>query len=122
MNILIVDDDPDILEVIELCLETNWPDATLLRARNGSEALQLSAQLGMSLVILDLGLPDIDGLEVCRQIREKSDVPVLILTVRDRIQDAAAAEEAGASAYLTKPFSTPTLVSHVKHLLESAPG
>ena len=117
LNILIVEDDPDIIEVIALCLETQWPAVILLKAGTGATGLSTFAMVGADLVILDLGLPDMDGLEVCRQIRQKSDVPILIATVRDHVGDAAAAILAGASAYLTKPFAPNVLLSHVQKLL-----
>src|SRR5262245_25657472 len=93
VKILIVDDDPDILEVIAICLETRWPDASLLRAVDGKSALANFASDGPDVIVLDLGLPDMDGLDVCRTIRRSSSVPIIILTVRDRVQDAAAAIE-----------------------------
>ncbi|MBI4282755.1 MAG: response regulator transcription factor [Chloroflexi bacterium] len=105
MKALIVDDDVDIGDMVALCFEIRWPEATVLVAQNGTKGIELFDDEHPDIVILDLGLPDIDGLEVCRRIRENSDVPIIILTVRDQKKDIVRGLEAGADDYITKPFN-----------------
>ena len=87
MKVLIIDDDPDILDVVSLCFEINWDNCTVVAAADGRSGLESALRDSPDLVILDLGLPDVDGLRVCEQIREASDVPIIMLTARDRETD-----------------------------------
>ncbi len=80
MKILVVDDDPDIVEAVNICFALRWPDAEVLEAPDGTTALDRLGRDAPDVVILDLGLPDMDGFEVCEEIRKTSQVPVLILT------------------------------------------
>ena len=105
MKVLIIDDDPDILEAVSLCFEIRWPDATIVTASDGTAGLETFEKEGADLVILDLGLPDMDGMEVCKRLRETSDVLIVILTVRDRANDVVRGLEMGADDYITKPFN-----------------
>ena len=86
-------------------------------ARDGTEALAKAEGVKPDLVVLDLMLPDIDGLEVCRQIRADSDVPILMLTARDDDIDKIVGLEVGADDYLTKPFNPRELVARIKSIL-----
>ena len=83
MKTLIIDDDPDILEAVSLCFEIRWPETVVVTAMDGASGLRQYREQGADIVILDLGLPDIDGLDVCKQLRAISNVPIIILTMRD---------------------------------------
>ena len=87
MKALIIDDDPDIVEVVSLCFEIRWPDAVLIKAPDGATGIQRYKEEGADIVILDLGLPDMDGLSVCRTLKKLGDVNIIILTVRDQPND-----------------------------------
>src|SRR5690348_12494758 len=89
-------------------------------ARDGTEALQKYDSLKPELIVLDLMLPDMDGLDVCRQIRASSDVPILMLTARDDDVDKIVGLEVGADDYLTKPFNPRELVARIKSILRRA--
>ena len=102
-RILIADDEPNIREVISFALER--AGSTTVTARNGSEALQTFRRGAVDLIVLDIGMPEMDGLEVCRQIRKTSDVPILFLTARDEEIDRVLGLEIGGDDYVTKPFS-----------------
>lgn len=105
MRVLIIDDDPDIREVVSLCFEIRWPGSTILTATDGASGLELYQKEGADLVILDLGLPDTDGMEVCRKLRELGNVLIIMLTVRDQPKDVVRGLETGADDYITKPFN-----------------
>ena len=117
MKALIVDDDPDIREVVSLCFEVRWPGMTVLTAQDGSTGLKSFEREGADLVILDLGLPDMDGLDVCRKLREKSNVFIIMLTVRDQTGDIVRGLEAGADDYITKPFDQMELLARTNAVL-----
>lgn len=117
MKALIVDDDPDILEVVSLCFEIRWPDATVLKAQDGASGIEMFQKQGADIVILDLGLPDMDGLEVCRKLRESSNVLIIILTVRDQPKDIVRGLETGADDYITKPFNQLEFLARVQAVL-----
>ncbi|MCH7907423.1 MAG: response regulator transcription factor [Chloroflexi bacterium] len=117
MKALIIDDDPDIQEVVALCLEVRWPDIEVETASDGRSGLDAVKRSEPDIVILDLGLPDLDGLTVCEEIREDSNVPVLILSVRDREVDVVRGLNAGADDYVTKPFSQMQFLARVGALL-----
>ncbi len=117
MKTLIIDDDPDILEAVSLCFEIRWPDTTVITASDGGGGLKQFRDQGADIVILDLGLPDIDGLEVCRQIREMSEVPIIILSVRDQRKDVIRGLEMGADDYMTKPFDQMELLARARSVM-----
>lgn len=117
MKALIIDDDPDIQEVVALCLEVRWPEIEVETAGDGQSGIDAVKSAEPDIVILDLGLPDLDGLTVCEQIREGSNVPVLILSVRDREVDVVRGLNAGADDYVTKPFSQMQFLARVGALL-----
>lgn len=114
-KILIVDDEPPIVEGLayRLLQEGFQP----LIACGGEECLDLVRSLRPDLILLDLVLPDVDGLTVCHQIRRSSDIPILILTARHTEEDCVLALEAGADDYVVKPFGMGELMARVKALL-----
>src|SRR5689334_6527427 len=115
-RILVADDEPNIREVISFALERAGFDTAT--ARNGSEALQQFRRGPLDLIILDIGMPDMDGLEVCRQIRKTSGLPILFLSARDEEIDRVLGLEIGGDDYVTKPFSPRELVARVKAILK----
>jgi DNA-binding response OmpR family regulator len=117
-SILVVEDEGSIASFVSLYLKN--AGYTVRTASTGSEALaQASAQMP-NLIVLDLMLPDIDGIEVCKRIRQQSDVPILMLTARDEDVDKIIGLEVGADDYLTKPFNPRELVARVKSILRRA--
>lgn len=112
-SLLIVDDDSGILATLKRNLELEG--YAVVTAETGGEAL--SRLDGVDLVVLDLNLPGIDGIEVCRRIRYANDVPVLMLTARDQIGDRVEGLDAGADDYLVKPFAAEELLARVRALL-----
>jgi two-component system KDP operon response regulator KdpE len=110
--VLIVDDELPIRRFLRISLETN--NYRVYEAENGTEALAKAAQVRPEVVILDMNLPDMEGVEVLRRLREWTTTPVIILSVRDADRDKVAALDAGADDYLTKPFSTDELLARVR--------
>jgi two-component system OmpR family response regulator len=117
-RILVVDDEPHIREVI--CFALDRAGMATSAARDGTEALQRFDELRPDLIILDIGLPETDGLEVCRQVRKSSDVPILFLSARDEEIDRVLGLEIGGDDYVTKPFSPRELVARVNVILRRA--
>jgi DNA-binding response OmpR family regulator len=115
MKILVIEDEANIVQVIQLYLEQ--ADYTVLHANDGIAGIELHAREQPDLVILDLMLPMLDGMEVCRRIRSWANTPILMLTARQGEEDRVAGLEAGADDYLVKPFSPRELVSRVKAIL-----
>ncbi|PWB73162.1 DNA-binding response regulator [candidate division GN15 bacterium] len=111
-KVLIVDDEQAIRRFLRISLEAEGYD--IVDASSGKEAITLAASHVPDLVILDLGLPDIDGSEVLDQIRQWSKLPVIILTVRDAEREKVKLLDAGADDYLTKPFGVPELLARVR--------
>jgi two-component system OmpR family response regulator len=114
-RILVVDDDPHIRDVICFALSKAGMETSV--ARDGAEALELFSREAPHLLVLDVGMPEIDGLEVCRQIRKTSDVPILFLSARDEEIDRVLGLEMGGDDYVTKPFSPRELVARVNVIL-----
>ena len=118
-RILVVEDDAAISRVLQLELEHERYEVDV--ARDGLSGLE-KALKEPDLVILDLMIPRMDGLEVCRRIRAKSRVPIIMLTAKDRVPDRVAGLDVGADDYVTKPFSTPELLARVRaRLRERSP-
>jgi DNA-binding response OmpR family regulator len=115
MKILIIEDEANIAQVIRLYLEQ--AGYTVVSAADGVAGLELHAREHPDLVILDLMLPALDGMEVCRRIRAWAETPILMLTARQGEEDRIAGLESGADDYLVKPFSPRELVSRVKAIL-----
>jgi two-component system OmpR family response regulator len=114
-RILVVDDDQHIREVI--CVALRKAGMVAQEARDGKEALSRFAADPPALIVLDVGMPELDGLEVCRQIRKSSDVPILFLSARDEEIDRVLGLEIGGDDYVTKPFSPRELVARVNVIL-----
>jgi DNA-binding response OmpR family regulator len=114
-KILIVEDERNIASFVAMYLKNARYQVEI--ARDGSEALQKADSVKPDLIVLDLMLPDIDGLEVCRRVRSGSDVPILMLTARDDDVDKIVGLEVGADDYLTKPFNPRELVARIKSIL-----
>ena len=114
-TVLIVEDEQSIASFVSLYLKKEGYDVRT--AATGGEALAQAASGDVSLIILDLMLPDIDGIDVCRRIRQRSEVPILMLTARDEDVDKIIGLEVGADDYLTKPFNPRELVARVKSIL-----
>ena len=121
-KILVIDDDLYLGDVITLVFELNRPDDVMLRAMDGESGIQLVKDEGPDVVILDIGLPGIDGFDVCRGIRRISRVPVLFLTVRHTPEAVELARQVGGDDYMTKPFDSKELVERVSALLEARSG
>ncbi len=117
-RILVVDDEAPIRRLLRVVLTSNGFDVA--EAVNGREAISAAATARPEVIILDLGLPDVDGLEVIRQIREWSQAPILVLSVRGQEQDKVAALDAGADDYLTKPFGSGELLARIGVALRHA--
>ena len=114
-KILIVDDDPDIRNVLNLLLRSDYETA---EAADGAEAVEYMQQNPETdLVILDVMMPGMDGIETCEKIREHSNVPILFLTAKSAEQDRIAAYQSGGDDFLSKPFSQPELLAKVSSLL-----
>ena len=110
--VLLVEDDAPLADVVELSLTAAGLDVTC--AADGAEALDLAGGRSFDVVVLDLGLPTIDGLEVCRRLRASSPVPIIMLTARSASRDVVVGLEAGADDYVSKPFEVPELVARVR--------
>jgi two-component system OmpR family response regulator len=117
-RILIVDDDPHICDVIRFALAKAGMATDV--ARDGATAVERFEAFKPDLVILDVGLPELDGLEVCRRIRRTSDAPILFLSARDEEIDRILGLEIGGDDYVTKPFSPRELVARVSVILKRA--
>ncbi len=117
MKVLVVDDEPDVIEVVNLCFGLRWPDADVVSARSGEDALKAIEQDVPELVLLDIVLPGMDGFEVCQEIRRISDVPVVMVSARDSEVDKVRGLEMGADDYITKPFSHLELLARVRAVL-----
>lgn len=118
LRILVVDDEPPIRRFLRAALAAHH--YLIFEAANGQAALDAVIAVRPDLIILDLGLPDIDGIEVTRQLREWTRVPVIVLSVREHETDKIAALDAGADDYLTKPFGVGELLARIRTALRHA--
>jgi DNA-binding response OmpR family regulator len=118
MKILVADDDRDLLELVAFTLAQSG--FLTLKAPDGDAALRIFAAESPDLLILDINMPGLSGFQVCEEVRRKSRVPVMMLTVRGAEEDLVRALELGADDYLNKPFSPRTLLARVKALLRRA--
>jgi two-component system OmpR family response regulator len=119
-TILIADDDPALREVLRIAMEQ--AGHRTLCAGDGRAALQMAARHRPDLMILDIGLPELDGFEVCRRLRRQDDLPVVFLSARDGEIDRVVGMELGADDYVTKPFSPRELVARVRAILKRVRG
>ena len=119
-NILVVDDEPQIRRVLRSTL--SFRGYTISEATSGEDALQLIPKLKPDLILLDVNLPGISGVETCREIRRSSDAPIIMLTVRNSERDKVVALDAGADDYVTKPFGIEELLARVRASLRRHPS
>jgi two-component system KDP operon response regulator KdpE len=117
MKVLVIDDDPDIVEVVSLTFEMRWPDSTVISAPDGDTGVQMVDTESPALVVLDIGLPDMDGYTVCQEIRRFSDVPIIMVTVRDKEADIVKGLQLGADDYIAKPFRPIEFMARVQSVL-----
>jgi len=120
VRILIVEDESSFSEALEFLLSKEG--FSIITAANGSEAITKFDQGGIDLVLLDLMIPEVSGTEVCRQIRAKSKVPIIMLTAKDSEVDKVVGLELGADDYVTKPYSTRELVARIRAVLRRNSG
>jgi DNA-binding response OmpR family regulator len=119
-TVLVIDDEPNIADLVDLYLARDG--YRVLKAGSGQAGLDAVRDHRPRLVVLDVGLPDMDGLEVCRRLRQTSNIPVIFLTARDGEVDRVLGLELGGDDYLTKPFSPAELVARVKAVLRRVDG
>jgi two-component system KDP operon response regulator KdpE len=117
-HILVIDDEPQILRALRTILTARQYHVTV--ANRGEEGLTLAAAQLPDLVILDLALPDMDGIQVCKRLREWTQVPIIILSVRESEREKVTALDSGADDYLTKPFGTEELLARIRVALRRA--
>jgi two-component system KDP operon response regulator KdpE len=120
MNILVVDDDPQILDAVTVGLQLQWQDAEVLSATDGEQGLKVFYEQNPDVVVLDVNMPRKNGFEVLQDIRQVSDVPVIMLTARGEDTDQVRGLEMGADDYVAKPFSHLALLARIKAVLRRA--
>lgn len=118
-RVLVVEDDADIADVLRRSLRNEGYEVRT--SGDGVEALDIAAGFIPDLVVLDLGLPGLDGVEVCRRLRSDGDVPILMLTARSETEDRVAGLDSGADDYLVKPFERKELLARIRALLRRRP-
>ena len=111
-HILAVDDEPQITRVLRTALTAHGYDVRV--AHDGESALEMMKDWRADLVVTDLAMPNVDGAELCRRIRQKSEIPIIVLSVRDQEKTKIAALDAGADDYVTKPFSVDELMARIR--------
>jgi two-component system KDP operon response regulator KdpE len=117
-KILVVDDEPQIARVLRMALESNGYEVTV--ARDGIDAMEKFGRIAPELVITDLAMPEMDGIELTRTIRQRAQTPIIVLSVRDSEQMKVRALDEGADDYITKPFSIQELLARVRSTLRRA--
>jgi two-component system KDP operon response regulator KdpE len=117
VKVLVVDDAPEVVDSVRMGFAVQWREVDVISAGTGKEALDLVEHESPDLVLLDVGLPDIDGFKVLEEIRFFSDVPVVMLTARDDTIDKVRGLELGADDYVTKPFNHLELLARIKAVL-----
>jgi len=120
LNVLIAEDAGDVAKAVAFGVRMTWPDCQVTIAADGAEALRRFGEQQPDIVILDVEMPPPDGFAVCQRIRERSEVPILMLTVRDDTVDKVRALDMGADDYLTKPFDPLELLARLRALLRRA--
>ncbi|ADU30266.1 response regulator transcription factor [Evansella cellulosilytica] len=120
IKVLVADDDPNVCEIISLYLKQNQYD--VVEANNGKEAISLFESSKPDIILLDIMMPDIDGYEVCKEIRKKANVPIIMLTAKDEELDRVLGLEIGADDYVTKPFSPREVVARIKAIFRRMPA
>ncbi len=120
MKVLVIEDNAEIVESVSICLQLRWPNVDVSCAVQGAKGIKMLESERFDIVILDLNLPDMDGFEVLNRLRTFSEVPVIILSVREAQADRARGLEIGADDYIVKPFSPIDLVARVSAVLRRA--
>jgi len=118
-RVLVVDDDPSIRRVLRTALAGQGYES--IEARNGKEAMEKLNQDKPDLILLDVNMPRMNGIEACRAIRAISEIPIIMRTVRDAEADKIETLDAGADDYVTKPFSAPELMARIRAALRRSP-
>lgn len=122
MKVLVIEDDSELVELISIALEIGWPDTQMISTHLGEKGAELVETEKPDIVLLDLGLPDISGFEVLKQIRAFSEVPVVIETVRKSEGDVVKGFGLGANEYIVKPFGQLELMARIKNVLRKYPS
>lgn len=117
MKLLVIEDNEEIVEAVRVTLGVRWPDATLLTTGLGAEGVELAEREKPDIIILDIGLPDMNGYDVLKEIRSFSGVPLVVLTIRGEETDIVRGLELGADDYLVKPFRTLEFLSRIQTVL-----
>ena len=117
MRALIIEDSMEVGEAVSLCLQMRWPEVDLSIAAEGTRGIEILQSESFDIVILDINLPDITGFEVLKRIRSFSNVPIIILTVREKEEDQVRGLEMGADDYIVKPFRPRDLLARVNTVL-----
>ncbi|WP_209124745.1 response regulator transcription factor [Alkalihalobacillus sp. BA299] len=119
LTVLVADDDPNVCEIIRLFFTEN--NYRVVEANSGSEAIKLYESSNPDVILLDIMMPDMDGYEVCRQIRKKTDVPIIMLSAKGEEIDRILGLEIGADDYVTKPFSPREIIARIKAIFRRVP-
>ena len=122
IKVLIVEDDPIMVDTVAICFHVCWPEVTVISVPTGEEALELVENQPPDILILDLGLPGMDGYQTLKNLRGFSELPVILLTAKDSEMARIKGLELGADDYITKPFSHIVLMARVKAVLRRAPA
>ena len=117
MKVLLIEDDSATVEAIRLCFEIHRPGSIMVAATKGLEGIKAFSSEAPDVVIIDLGLDDIDGIEVLREIRQSSDVPILIVSARDEPESVAKGLDLGADEYIVKPFDHRDLLARLDNAM-----
>ena len=117
MKVLLIDDDPEILDAVTVGFHFEWRDCTVLSATTGEEGLRLFFENSPDIIVLDLVMPVMNGFDVLQEIRRVSDVPVIMLTARQREANHVRGLDLGADDYVTKPFTILTLLARIRAIL-----
>ena len=117
MRALIIEDDPNVAEAVSLCFQLRWPEINLVHETEGKKGVDVLKSKNVDIVILDINLPDISGFDVLKEVRTFSQVPVIILTVRDKEDEQVKGLEMGSDDYIVKPFKPRDLIARVNSVL-----
>ena len=117
MNILLIEDSPEIIKGVSLTFKLRWSDAVIISAENGADGIQKAEDEAPDIIILDINLPDMTGFDVLENVRQFSEVPIIILSARDQEIDKVRGLEIGADDYIVKPFSPSELLVRCQAIL-----
>lgn len=116
MNILLVEDDDATIESLQLCFSVFFPAASIFPARMGQEALEILAGTEIDIMLVDLGLPDMDGMDLVRKVRQRWSTPIVVVSARHSEDNIAESRGAGADDYILKPFDYKHLIRRIREL------